>query len=135
MCFYDSSAFRGPSIFDAPTDDPKLAVRLALQDLSDAASRFAATRDMFDGVLLLNEIEGLRRFVLVRSTLAMALAEPDETDRPLGRTLCEALHRMIGDVPDLVANCIRQGHHSMERDTRRAIACLNFLGSLNISFL
>lgn len=135
MCFYDSTAFPGPSIFDAPTDDPQMAVRIALDGLADAASRYTATGDVLDGILLLNEIESLRRFVLVRRTLAVALARPDETDTPIGRRLCEALHLMIGDVPKLVASCTRPGNHNMERDTRRAIACLNFLGSLDTRFL
>ena len=135
MCFYDSTAFPGPSIFDAPTDDPQMAVRIALDGLADAASRYTATGDVLDGILLLNEIEGLRRFVLVRRTLAVALARPDETrhaDRP---------QIVRGAAPDdrrcaeLVASCTRPGNHNMERDTRRAIACLNFLGSLDTRFL
>ena len=136
MCFQDSSAFAGPSIFDAPTHDPQLAVNLALDDIEETAARYAASGDALDGLLLLNDIEGLRRFVLVRKTLAVALARPGRLDAPLlGRVLCEALHRMIGDVPSLVKSCTRQGACHMERDTRRAIACLNFLGSMDPRFL
>lgn len=136
MCFHDSRAFPTPSIFDAPTDDPQVAVSLALEDIEEAAARFAASGDPLDAIPLLNEIEGLRRFVLVRRTLGLALARPGRLDAPmLGRTLCEALHRMIGDVPSLVKACTQQGACSMERDTRRAIACLNFLGSMDARFL
>lgn len=135
MCFYDSSAFPGPSIFDAPTDNPQAAVAFALEDLAEAAVSYARSGDPLEGLLLLNDIEGLRRFVLVRRTLAVALAQEDGTGTAIGRRLCEALYRMIGDVPQLVASCSRQGHQFMERDTRRAIACLNFLGSLDIGFL
>ena len=136
MCFHDLSVFAGPSIFDAPTDDPLQAVSLGLADVEDAALRYGASRDVLDGLLLLNEIEGLRRFVLVRATLARALARSGANGAPtLGRTLCEALHHMIGDVPTLARTCMSGGTPSMERDTRRAIAGLNFLGSLDPDFL
>jgi hypothetical protein len=136
MCFHDLGVFAGPSIFDAPTDDPLAAVSLALSDVEDAAIRYAASRDVLEGLMLLNEIEGLRRFVLVRATLARGLARRGGNGAPtLGRMLCEALHHMIGDVPSLVNSCMRGGNPSMERDTRRAIAGLNFLGSLDPDFL
>ena len=104
MCFHDSSAFAGPSIFDAPTDDPQLAVISPLAEIEDDGLRYAASGDVLDGLLLLNDIEGLRRFVLVRSnTCAWRWPAAAAIDAPpLGRMLCEALHRMIGDVPSLV---------------------------------
>ena len=46
-----------------------------------------------------------------------------------------ALNLMIGDVPSLVSACTRQPEAIMDRDMRRAIACLFFLGSLDISFI
>ena len=115
-------AVTGTTIFDAPGDDPRLSVAGAMAGL--------------DATALLDAIEGLRRFVLVRATLAGVLSEPLRPGaEPVGRQLCEALHAMIGDVPGLVAACTRDGRYRMERDTRRAIACLNFLGSLNHRFI
>jgi hypothetical protein len=85
---------------------------------------------------VLTEIEALRRFVLVRGALIKSLRQPGRTDgRPLGKLICEALQGMIGDVPNLVKACSLQGARNMERDTRRAIASLNFIGSLDPTFV
>ena len=85
---------------------------------------------------LLTEIEALRRFVLVRGTLVKGLLQPGRADsRPMGLQLCELLQGLIGDVPNLVKSCSLQGARNMERDTRRAIASLNFIGSLNPAFV
>ena len=129
-------AASGPTIFEAPGDDPRLAIADALAELDGAALRYRRTSDMLDATALLDGIEGLRRFVLVRATLARVLAEPPRHGAPpLGRELCAALDAMIGDVASLVEACTRNGQYRMERDTRRAIACLNFLGSLDHRFI
>ena len=129
-------AVTGTTIFDAPGDDPRLSIAGAMAGLDSAARRYHKSSDLPDATALLDAIEGLRRFVLVRATLAGVLSEPLRPGaEPVGRQLCEALHAMIGDVPGLVAACTRDGRYRMERDTRRAIACLNFLGSLNHRFI
>jgi hypothetical protein len=126
----------GPTIFDAPGDDPGLAIADALSGIDGAAVQYRGSNDMLDAIALLDGIEGLRRFVLVRTTLARGLSAPGRGGAaPLGRELCEALHGMIGDVPSLVETCTRQVPYRMERDTRRAIACLFFLGSLDPRFV
>jgi hypothetical protein len=126
----------GPNIFDAPGEDPGTAIAGALVEIDGAADQYRRSNDMLDAIALLNAIEGLRRFVLVRATLARGLSSPGRNGAaPMGRKLCEALHVMIGDVPALVENCTRQVPYRMERDTRRAIACLFFLGSLDPRFV
>lgn len=131
-----TSARPGASIFDAPGHDPRLTIAHALAEIDGIASKYRESNGLLDAIALLDGIEGLRRFVLVRATLARTLSHPGRHDAPpMGRQLCEALHEMIGDVPALVASCTRQGEYRMERDTRRAIACLNFLGSLDHHFI
>jgi hypothetical protein len=126
----------GTTIFEAPGDDPQLAISHALEEIDGVAGRYRESKDMLDAITLLDGIEGLRRFVLVRATLARSLsAPPRQGAEPLGRELCDALHDMIGDVPSLVESCTRQVPYRMERDTRRAIACLSFLGSLDPHFI
>ena len=126
----------GTTIFEAPGDDPKLAITHALAEIDGAADRYRRSSDMLDAVALLDSIEGLRRFVLVRATLARILsAPPRQGAAPLGRQLCDALHDMIGDVPSLVECGTRPVPCRVERDTRRAIACLSFLGSLDPHFI
>jgi hypothetical protein len=126
----------GATIFDAPGDDPRLAIADALSEIGGAAARYRSSNDMLDAIALLDGIEGLRRFVLVRATLASGLSAPAGNGAaPIGRQLCEALNGMIGDVPGLVETCTRQVPYRMERDTRRAIACLFFLGSLDPRFI
>jgi hypothetical protein len=126
----------GATIFDVPADEPRTAIAEALERTGEAHRQYRRSKDMLDAGALLDEIEGLRRFVLVRATLARCLSErPAQRAVPLGRELCEALEGMIGDVPSLVEACSRNGEYRMERDTRRAIACLFFLGSLDPQFL
>ena len=126
----------GPNIFDAPGDDPGIAIADALAEIDGFADQYRRSNDMLDAIALLDGIEGLRRFVLVRATLARGLSAPSRNGAaPMGRQLCEALHGMIGDVPSLVENCTRQIPYRMERDTRRAIGCLFFLGSLDPRFI
>lgn len=130
------SAVTGATIFDVPTNDPQVAIALALDEVEDAARRYRIGKTPEDGTAFLDAVETLRRFVLVRRTLAEALARPgDKGGAALGRQLCSALNLMIGDVPSLVSTCTRQHEAVMDRDMRRAIACLFFLGSLDISFI
>ena len=130
------SVMSGATIFDVPTNDPRLAISMALDDVDDAARRYRFNPTPEDATALLDSIENLRRFVLVRRTLAEALARPGhEGGAALGRQLCAALNLMIGDVPSLVSTCTRQHEAVMDRDMRRAIACLFFLGSLDPSFI
>lgn len=125
----------GTTIFDVPDDDPSLVIADAMAEIDDTAGRYRSSGDTLDAVALLDAIEGLRRFVMVRRTLAGCLAEPRSPGAPpRGRELCELLQAMIGDVPGLVEPCKQTGHSRIERDTRRAIACLIFLGSLNPRF-
>jgi hypothetical protein len=127
---------QGATIFDAPTNDPRMAISLALDEVDDAARRYRISQTPEDGTAFLDSIENLRRFVLVRRTLAEALAKPgSEGETALGAQLCAALQRMIGDVPSLVSACTRQKEATMDRDMRRAIACLFFLGSLDPGFI
>lgn len=129
-------AVPGTTIFDAPGDDPRLSITAAMAGIDSAARRYRRSSDLLDATALLDAIEGLRRFVLVRATLARVLSEPHHRGAaPMGRQLCDSLHAMIGDVPSLVAACTRVSPYRMERDTRRAIACLNFLGSLDHRFI
>jgi hypothetical protein len=130
------SALTGVTIFDAPTDDPPMAIALALDTVEDAARRYRLGNSPEDGTALLNAIEDLRRFVLVRRTLARSLARRGtDGGAPLGHQLCAALGHMIGDVPRLVEASLRPREANMDRDMRRAIACLFFLGSLDPAFL
>lgn len=130
------SAVSGATIFDVPANDPQVAIALALDEVEDAARRYRISQTQEEGTALLDSIENLRRFVLVRRTLAEALARPgSEGGAARGRQLCLALNLMIGDVPSLVSACTRQPEAIMDRDMRRAIACLFFLGSLDISFI
>jgi hypothetical protein len=126
----------GPTIFDAPGDDPRLAIADALAAIDDTAARYRRSNDILDAIALLDAIEGLRRFIMVRRTLASCLSESSRPGaQPWGRDLCQLLQAMIGDVPSLAETCKRNGHYRMERDMRRAIACLIFLGSLNPDFI
>jgi hypothetical protein len=123
------------TIFDAWGDDPSGAIAGELAKIKGAERKFRQSQDEENATALLDSIENLRRFVLVRGTLAQGLSRPSRRDGvPMGRQLCETLHAMIGDVPSLVAKTQANGYR-MERDTRRAIACLFFLGSLDPQFI
>jgi len=124
------------SVFEASTKDPQAAVALAVAEVARLLAKFKASQDVLDRMELLTEVEALRRFVLVRGALLRALKQPGiSDDRSLGKELCDLLRGMIGDVPDLVKSCSLQGARNMERDTRRAIASLTFIGSLDPSFV
>lgn len=124
------------SVFEASSKDPQLAITFALEEIEARLAKYRESNDVIDRMELLTEIEGLRRFVLVRSSLLRGLAQPGRSDqRPLGKQLCETLQGMIGDVPNLVKVCSLQGARNMERDTRRAIASLNFIGSIDPAFI
>ncbi len=124
------------SVFETSTKDPQAAVGLAVAEVSRLLAKFLASQDVLDRMELLTEVEALRRFVLVRSTLVRAMREPGISDeRSIGKELCDLLRGMIGDVPELVKTCSLQGARNMERDTRRAIASLTFVGSLDPSFV
>jgi|688.fasta_scaffold954660_1 hypothetical protein len=124
------------SVFEASTKDPLIAITTALEDIEKLLAAYRKSEDVLDRMAVLTEIEALRRFVLVRGALIKSLRQPGRTDgRPLGKLICEALQGMIGDVPNLVKACSLQGARNMERDTRRAIASLNFIGSLDPTFV
>jgi len=124
------------SVFEASTKDPLIAITTALEDIEKLLATYRKSEDVLDRMAVLTEIEALRRFVLVRGALIKSLRQPGRTDgRPLGKLICEALQGMIGDVPNLVKACSLQGARNMERDTRRAIASLNFIGSLDPTFV
>jgi len=126
----------GLTIFDAPGDNPRLAIAGALDEIGSTAARFRRSNDMLDAMAFLDAIEGLRRFTLVRFSLANSLSEPPYPGAaPRGRALCELLESMIGDVPRLADNCRQQGFSTMERDARRAIASLIFIASLDPRFI
>ncbi len=124
------------TIFDAWGDNPSGAIAGDIAKINGAERKFRQSNDVEDATALLDSIENLRRFVLVRRTLAQVLSRPSRRGgAPVGRQLCEALHGMIGDVPSLVEQSTAHGNYRMERDTRRAIACLIFLGSLDPQFI
>ena len=126
----------GRTIFDAGEEDLALAIAGDVAAIETAARRYDETRDIVDASTLLDSIEHLRRFVLLRQTLAKGLAKPARPGgAPRGKQICEILHGLIGDVPSLVKACTQNGNYRMERDTRRAIACLCFLGSLDPQFI
>ena len=124
------------SVFEASTKNPRPAIASALDDIESMLGVYNQTGDVLDRMAVLTEIEALRRFVLVRTDLINCLRQSGQRDpRAMGKQICEALQSMIGDVPNLVKECSLQGARNMERDTRRAIASLNFLGSLDPAFL
>jgi hypothetical protein len=132
----NSRAPSSASVFEASSKDPQLAIAYAIEEIDVILTKYRESNDVMDRMVLLTEIEALRRFVLVRGALVKGLSQPGRADeRPMGKQLCEALQGMIGDVPNLVKSCSLQGARNMERDTRRAIASLNFIGSLNPAFI
>ena len=124
------------SVFEASSSDPQMAIVYALTEVQNLLNKYNASSDVMDRMALLTEAEALRRFVLVRSALVQGLRKPAQEDgTSLGKLLCETLQGMIGDVPNLVKACSLQGARNMERDTRRAIASLTFVGSLDPAFV
>lgn len=135
MDTFTAKASTSASVFEASTKDPQIAVAVAADEVAKQLAKYTASQDVLDRMTLLTEVEALRRFVLVRSALLAALRRPGATEgSTLGRDLCEALRGMIGELPDMVKSCSLQGARNMERDTRRAIASLAFIGSLDASF-
>ncbi|WP_395687260.1 hypothetical protein [Aestuariivirga sp.] len=132
----NSRSSSSSSVFEASTKDPQLAINAAIDDIERLLGIYQKSGGVLDRMEVLTEIEALRRFVLVRGALIKCLKRPGRQDsKPIGRQICEALQGMVGDVPNLVKTCSLQGARNMERDTRRAIASLNFVGSLDPSFL
>lgn len=126
----------GTTIFDVNREAPQFAIACAIQELERHLGSYNRASGPDNQAALLDEIERLRRFVLVRASLARALAGSSRRDnRSMGRQLCDALHSMIGDVPLFVKIHTAPGAPAMDRDSFRIIACLNFLGSLDANFL
>lgn len=123
------------SVFEASTKDPQLSVAAAVAEVSRLLAKYQSSQDVLDRMHLLTEVEALRRFVLVRGALLRALQQTGSTGMSLGRDLCDNLRAMIGDTPELMKSCSLQGARNMERDTRRAVASLAFIGSLDASFI
>ena len=123
------------SVFEASTKDPQVGVTLAVAEVSKLLAKYTQAEDVLVRMQLLTEVEALRRFVLVRGALLKAMQQTGSNGMSIGRELCDSLRGMIGEVPELVKNCSLQGARNMERDTRRAVASLAFIGSLDSSFI
>ncbi|MFN4142537.1 hypothetical protein [Aestuariivirga sp.] len=123
-------------IFETLSGDPHLTAMRAIDTVEGILTRYRFSGSGTERTALLLEIESLRRFALVRRTLAKALSRPGRIDpRPVGRQLCETLLAMVGDVPNLVQACLLHGACHIGVETRQAIACLNLIASLDASFL
>lgn len=123
------------SVFEASTKDPQSGVAAAVSEVAKLLARYSENEDVMLRMQLLTEVEALRRFVLVRGALLHALQMTGNKELPLGRELCNRLRDMIGKAPEVPKSCSLQGARNMERDTRRAVASLAFIGSLDTSFV
>ena len=123
------------SVFEASKTDPQIGVSLAVAEVSKLLAKYTQAEDVLVRMQLLTEVEALRRFVLVRGALLKAMQQTGSNGMSIGRELCDSLRGMIGEVPELVKSCSLQGARNMERDTRRAVASLAFIGSLDSSFI
>ena len=123
------------SVFEASTRDPQMGVSAAVAEVAKLLAKYAESEDVLVRMQLLTEVEALRRFVLVRGALLKAMQQTGSKGVSLGRELCDTLRGMIGEVPETLKNCSLQGARNMERDTRRAVASLAFIGSLDTSFV
>jgi hypothetical protein len=123
------------SVFEASTKDPQLGVAIAVAEVGKLLAKYRESEDVLVRMQLLTEVEALRRFVLVRGALLKAMKQTGSNGLSIGRELCDSLRGMIGDVPELVKSCSLQGARNVERDTRRAVASLAFIGSLDSSFV
>ena len=123
------------SVFEASTKDPQVGVTLAVAEVSKLLAKYTEAEDVLVRMQLLSEVEALRRFVLVRGALLKAMQQTGSNGKSIGRELCDSLRGMIGEVPELVKTCSLQVARNMERDTRRAVASLAFIGSLDSSFI
>ena len=130
-----TQASSSASVFEASTKDPQMGVAAAIAEVAKLLGKYAETQDALVRMQLLTEVEALRRFVLVRGALLRALQQAGAKGMSLGRELCDNLRSMIGDAPEVVKSCSLQGARNMERDTRRAVASLAFIGSLDNSFV
>jgi len=130
-----SQASSSASVFEASTKDPQVGVAAAVAEVSRLLVKYSEKEDVLLRMQLLTEVEALRRFVLVRGALLKALQQTGNKGLSLGRELCDSLRGMIGDAPEMVKNSSLQGARNMERDTRRAVASLAFVGSLDTSFV
>lgn len=123
------------SVFEASTTDPRAGVATAVAEVRRALAKFNESQDVLDRMQFLTEVEALRRFVLVRGALLQALQETGSSGVSLGREVCDSLRGMVGEVPDVVKRSSLQGARNLERDTRRAVASLAFIGSLDKAFV
>ena len=123
------------SVFDASTSDPQVGVSVAVSEITKLLAKYTESEDVLVRMQLLTEVEALRRFVLVRSALLRALQQTGDQGLSIGRELCDSLRGMIGNAPELVKSGSLQGARNVERDTRRAVASLAFIGSLDKSFV
>lgn len=123
------------SVFEASTKDPSAGVAAAVSDVAKLLAKHDETQDQLVRMQLLTEVEALRRFVLVRGALLKAMQQTGAKGLSLGRELCDSLRTMIGETPEMAKSCSLQGARNMERDTRRAVASLAFIGSLDNSFV
>jgi hypothetical protein len=123
------------SVFEASTKDPRAGVATAIAEVRKVLAKFTESQDVLDRMHLLTEVEALRRFVLVRGALLQSLQQTGSKGVSLGRELCDSLRGIIGEIPNVVKNCSLQGARNLERDTRRAVASLAFIGSLDAAFV
>lgn len=123
------------SVFEASTKDPQAGVTAAVSEVAKLLAKYSENEDVMVRMQLLTEVEALRRFVLVRGALLRALQKTGNKDISLGRELCDCLRGMIGEAPEMLKSCSLQGARNMERDTRRAVASLAFIGTLDPSFV
>ena len=130
-----NQASSSASVFEASTGNPQHGVALAVAEVGRLLAKYTESHDTLDRMQLLTEVEALRRYVLVRGALLQALKQCGSKDLTLGRELCLSLRDMIGDVPELARTSSLQGARNVERDTRRAVASLAFVGSLDASFI
>lgn len=123
------------SVFEASTKDPRAGVATAIAEVRKVLAKFTESQDVLDRMHLLTEVEALRRFVLVRGALLQSLQQTGSKGVSLGRELCDSLRGIIGEIPNVVKSCSLQGARNLERDTRRAVASLAFIGSLDAAFV
>ena len=112
-----------------------MGVTAAVAEVARLLKKYADSEDVLVRMQLLTEVEALRRFVLVRGALLKSMQQTGSKGVSLGRELCDTLRGMIGEAPDMAKSCSLQGARNMERDTRRAVASLAFIGSLDSSFV
>ena len=130
-----TQASSSASVYEASTRDPAMGVAAAVADVRKLLNKYIESQDVLDRMQLLTEVEALRRFVLVRGALLKGLQQAGGNGLSLGRELCDSLRAMIGNAPEVVKGSSLQGARNVERDTRRAVASLAFIGSMDTSFV